>query len=181
MSAANPRHGWSVFSQVLALSVVAMSGGLASAALADEFKVENAVYMEGKEEPSSQSVTIFRGGDVYDCMKDPAEVVILDKSASRFILLDLTRNVRAELTTADVSSFCDRMQQQAAKSPDPVVKFLAEPKFLERYDEAAHQVTLNSPWVNYRLLLAPEANKENGGAVSGVLRLVRPAERLVGA
>ena len=86
-------------------------------------------------------------------------MVILDKSASRFILLDLTRNVRAELTTADVSSFCDRMQQQAAKSPDPVVKFLAEPKFLERYDEAAHQVTLNSPWVNYRLLLAPEANK----------------------
>ena len=71
MSAANPRHGWSVFSQVLALSVVAMSGGLASAALADEFKVENAVYMEGKEEPSSQSVTIFRGGDVLRLHERP--------------------------------------------------------------------------------------------------------------
>ena len=46
----------------------------------------------------------------------------------------------------------------AAKSKDPLVKLLAEPKFQERSDEAADELTLNSPWVSYRLTLAHEAS-----------------------
>ena len=36
-----------------------------------------------------------------------------------------------------------------AKKPDPLIQFMADPKFQEQYDESAGKLTLSSPLVTY--------------------------------
>jgi hypothetical protein len=132
-------------------------------ALAENFRVDNAVYAGDAKQPSNQSATIFHDGMVYDCMKQPAETVVFDKAAGKFILLNMANQTRTELTTGDVAAFANRLQVRAAAHSDPVVKFLADPKFQERYDETAGELTLQSSLVSYRLILStdePEAAAE---------------------
>ena len=119
-----------------------------------DFRVDNAVYLDDQKEPSSQSTTVFHDGVVYDYLQSPAETVVFDASAGRFVLLNLTRQTRTELTTDEVVGFVDRLQSVAAKSKDPLMKFLAEPKFQERSDERTGTLTLSGPRITYRLTLA---------------------------
>jgi len=136
-------------------------GGLTSgerSARGDDFRIDSSVYASDQKEPFSQSTTIFHGGMVYDYLRTPAETVVFDKAAGRFMLLNLTNHTRAELTTAEVIAVSDQLQQIAAKNTIPLVKFLAEPKFHEQSDEAAGELTLSSPWITYRMTLSHEAN-----------------------
>jgi hypothetical protein len=154
----NHHFGWILWLAIL----VAVTGQalIGKATVADEFKVENAVYVSTQEKAVSQSTTIFHGGAVYDFLTEPAEVAIFEKTGNRFILVDVARRTRTELSTENVTTFTQRLQQRAAKSADPLVKFLAEPKFEEQYDAARGELTLGSPLVSYRLVLAAEANQE---------------------
>ncbi len=128
----------------------------AKPAAAADFRIDNAVYLGESKEPLCRSTTIFHKGVVYDCMKAPSETIVFDMSAGRFILLNLKNRTRAELTTGEVASFADRMQEVAAQSLNPLIKFLAAPKFNEHVDQASGVLTLDSPLVVYRLTLAPE-------------------------
>jgi hypothetical protein len=131
--------------------------GQAGQALGEDFRVDNAVYAGDQKEPSSQSTTIFHAGVVYDCLKAPAETVVFDKTGGRFVLLNLSHRMRTELTTSEVAAFIDRLQPVAAKSKDPLVAFLAAPKFQERSDQPG-ELTLASPWITYRLVLSGESS-----------------------
>lgn len=128
-------------------------------ALADNFRVDNAVFVENEKKPSSQSVTIFADGVVYDCMKAPAEIVVFDKPAEKFVLLNQASRTRAELTTRDVAAFVRELQPLAAKNPDPLVKFLANPKFEDQYNAATGELTFSSPMMTYRLLLSTDQSQ----------------------
>jgi hypothetical protein len=126
---------------------------------AEDFRVDNAIYEGDRKEPTSESITIFHGGIVYDCIKSPTEIVVFDDIADRFILLNPSRRERAELTSTELATFVDQLQKLALKSKDPVVQFLAEPKFQERIDDTTGDLILSSPLVNYRVALSPQSNK----------------------
>jgi hypothetical protein len=134
-------------------------GDCGSQASGEDFRVNNEVFPNGQKEPANQSITIFHDGVVYDSMKSPAEIVVFEKTAGRFVLMNPASQTRTELTTADITTFVNQLQARAAnptaaKNPDPVVRFLADPKFQERYDESMGELTLTSPMVSYRLVLA---------------------------
>jgi hypothetical protein len=129
----------------------------APAALAEDFRIENTAYVAGQKEPPTESTTVFAGNVVYDFMKTPAETVVFDQSAARFVVLNLRSRTRTELTTDELARFTDRLQQLAARNSDPLVKFLAAPKFQEHFNEGTRELSLSSASVNYRLLLAQEA------------------------
>jgi hypothetical protein len=118
---------------------------------AAEFRIENSVYSENQKEPSSRSTTVFHAGMVYDFMQQPQELIIFDKVNGRFDLLDSTRRVRAELPVAKITTFTQELKQRAAANADPLIKFMAAPKFEEQYDEAAGELTLSSSWLVYRV------------------------------
>ena len=84
-------------------------------------------------------------------MQQPQELIIYDKVNGRFDLLDLTRHVRAELTTGEITTFTQGLKQRAAGSQDPLIKFMATPTFEEQFDEASGELTLTSPWLIYRV------------------------------
>jgi hypothetical protein len=138
--------------------------GFGSSASGEDFRVNNEVFPSGQKEPSSQSITIFHGGAVYDSMKSPAEIVVFDKAAGRFVLMNPANQTRTELTTADIAAFVKQLQARAAaptasKDPDPVVRFLADPKFQERFDESMGELALSSPMVSYRLVLSTDQSQ----------------------
>ncbi len=139
-------------------AAVAIVAATTAATSAEDFRVENRVYVADQKQPLSRSTTIFHGNMVYDCLAAPAETVVFDKAAGRFILLDLTRQLRCELSTSDVTTFVDQLQSLAAKSKDPAAKFLADPKFDEHSDNG-DELTLASPWVTYRVTMSREADR----------------------
>jgi hypothetical protein len=139
---------------LLTIAAACSALGHAGQASAEDFRVNNQVFPNNQKEPAGQSITIFHEGIVYDSMKSPAEIVIFDKPAGKFILMNPANQTRAELATADITAFVNQLQALAAKHPDPVVKFLADPKFQERFDESMGELTLTSPMVSYRLVLS---------------------------
>ena len=145
--------------------------GMAFRAMAEDFRVDNVASVDGQKGPPSESTTIFRGGAVYDFMTSPAETVVFDEASGSFTLLNLKLRSRAELTTSELAAFSDRLQQLAARSPEPVIKFLAVPQFQERFDAASGKLSLSSQWVTYRLELNAGGQSGGGRTVSSVLRL----------
>ena len=151
MSPLNPRALAAVLGAILTLGVVPVAVELA---VGEDFLVENKVFFGSGKKAASRSTTIFHNGLVYDYLDRPAEVIVFDKAAGRFTLLDTVRRVRAELAAGDVADLTRRLQQSAEAHPDPFIKFLADPKFREQFDETAQELTLSSQWLTYRVVLA---------------------------
>jgi hypothetical protein len=117
-----------------------------------DFRIENRVFVEKEKVPQSRSLTLFQAGMVYDFMFDPSEVTIFDKSAGRFVLLNMAKQEQTEVTTAEIDAFIEKLKRLADKQKDPLSKFFADPKFEERFDAASGELSLTSPWVSYRMI-----------------------------
>ncbi len=139
----------------LALGVLLSMGEAA----AGDFRIENTVYVGKSDKPVVRSTTIFHQGAVYDFMAEPAEVVVFDKQAGRFTLLDISRRVRTEMTTDQVAQFTAQLKKSAGGQTDPFAKFLAAPTFDEQFEKAPRRLTLSSPWMTYRMELAEPGSK----------------------
>jgi hypothetical protein len=127
--------------------------GIYSVVFGTDFRIENRVYSGDQNEPASQSLTIFNQGMVYDFLRDPIETIVFDKADKRFIVLDDARHIRTEITTATLDSFNEKLKDLAAKNQDPLMKFLADPVFNERFDPSRNELILQSPLVNYRVII----------------------------
>ncbi|NQU25937.1 MAG: hypothetical protein HQ567_32000 [Candidatus Nealsonbacteria bacterium] len=143
----------------LALGIVlADATGAAGEEPREDFRVENQVFLGDSKTPYCRTTTIFHQGMVYDFLDDPAEIIVLDKQAGRFVLLDTVHKLTTELTIDDVIQFTKRLQQSAENHSDPFVNFLAAPTFYERFDKEADELSLSSSWMTYRLqLLKPKS------------------------
>jgi len=78
-------------------------------------------------------------------------VTVFDTQRRRFVLLDLERRVKTELTTDRVADFSKRLKQWSEKQSDPFLKFLGDPSFDQAFDESTGELTFTSPWMSYRL------------------------------
>ncbi|HEY4760297.1 MAG TPA: hypothetical protein VIH42_06950 [Thermoguttaceae bacterium] len=129
--------------------VLILGLGFCSAAVGADFRVENGVYSGSHKEPISQSLTVFHQGVVYDFLQEPAETIVFDKAAGRFTILDDAQRIRSELTTTTVDSFIQKLKDRAGKLQDPLMRFFADPVFIERFDPSRGELLLQSPLVNY--------------------------------
>lgn len=124
----------------------------ASLQAAEEFRVENKVFVGSDKEPCTESTTIFYQGLVYDYLQEPAEVTIFDPQHRRFIFLDLSRRLKTELSADEVGALNHNLRDWAANQADPYLQFLADPRFDEQFDEQTGTLVLASPWVSYRVV-----------------------------
>jgi hypothetical protein len=146
------------FSTVLLAAMLLVAVTVAGPAFGEDFRVENRVFEGNQKMPCVESTTIFYDGAVFDYMKSPAETVVFEPAANRFVLLNLPNRTRTELSTTQLAAFVDHLQAVAAKNKDPLVKFLAAPKFEGPSEETAGEITLSSKLITYRVVLAPEAS-----------------------
>ncbi len=134
----------------LALGSIASPGAFLGAA--EDFRVENKVFIGSEKEPRIESTTLFCQGLVYDYLKEPAEITVFDAPHRRFVLLDLWRRVKTELSADEVAALNHNLRDWAAGQTDPYLQFLADPKFEEQFDEPSETLVLASPWVSYRVV-----------------------------
>ena len=73
--------------------------------------------------------------------------------------MNTANRTRAELATDNVTAIINRLQGRAPANADPVAKFLTDPKFQERFDESAGELTLSSALVSYRIVLSTEESQ----------------------
>jgi hypothetical protein len=139
-----------------ALFIACAAAADTPARAADEFRISNAVYVEGQDRPQSKSVTIFQAGLVYDFLADPAETVVFDKAHGRFALLDGARRVQCEVSTEEVAAFIDQAKKLLAGEKNaPQLHWLAAPTFDETFDSQSSELTLRGEWMTYQAQVLP--------------------------
>jgi hypothetical protein len=138
-------------------SAILAAGMLAATAAADDFYVQNKVFL-GKE--TIESTTVFSAGTVYDFLSSPDETTLFDAPRSRFVILDPTRRVKTLVSTEQVDGFMQKMKSEALNRPVPLLLFLADPKFEETYDADSGELVLSSEWMKYKVKTAPPKLEE---------------------
>ena len=124
-------------------------------AVAEDFRIETKVYVGDEEEPVSKSTTLFQGGIVYDFLATPEQIAVFRKpgggQSGRFILLDVERRVRTELSTDQLAGAMNKLRNWAARQRDPFLKFAANPQFEESFDRETGQLLLASHEESYTI------------------------------
>lgn len=137
------------------LLVGLLLGSVSTARLAaQDFRVDNRVFVDQEKTPSSQSTTIFRDGDIFDFLEQPEEFLIFLESRQEFVLLNVARRVRTDIPGARVVEFTDAMRQRAEKQDKPFLQFMANPLLEQEVDNNTGALTFRSPWITYRVLPA---------------------------
>lgn len=139
----------------VAAALSAWALGPVRGVVAEEFRVDNQVFIDDHREPRTRSTTIFSGGLVYDFLERPAEITIFDPAQKRFVLLDPARRVKTELTADEVWAVCLDLKKWAGTQTDPLLRFMAEPEFEEQFDEQTGELVFASPWLTYRVRCVP--------------------------
>jgi hypothetical protein len=122
------------------------------------FRVDNLVFSGRDTEPTVRTTTIFLNDDVYDFMEKPQEAIVLESELGRFTLLNMARRIRAELSVEQVTDLTQGLRERAVVHENPFLRFLADPEFDESFDLAASDLTLDSPWITYRVEVATPEN-----------------------
>lgn len=166
-----------------ALGVVLVPAGPATTIAAD-FRVENRVFVNSSKEPAAASTTIFYRGTVYDFLEKPAEVTVFDPLENRFILLDVDRQMKTELSTKTIDATLTRLRRLAEKSKDPKVRFLYHPEFAQTIDPKTNELVFDSDWMTYRVATAAAEDtvlarqyREFSDAYANLNMFLRPGSR----
>lgn len=127
-------------------------------AAAQDFRIESWVFRGKEKDPISESLTLCKGGVVYDfALPELNEITVFDPGHARFVLLDCTFRVKTILTTREVLDFVVNLKT----SPNYAKQsFLFEPSYKESYDAETKWLTLagkdNNP-ITYRAKLLDPA------------------------
>jgi hypothetical protein len=125
---------------------------------AEDFRVDTRVFAGSQPTPQSEGTTIFCEGFVYDFLKGDDEVIVLDRAQHRYVLLNLARNVRTELTQQEVNNFVDLIKGRTTSNSDPIVKFYGAPTFQQSFDPVAMDLKMQSDWLVYDARLVSASN-----------------------
>jgi hypothetical protein len=118
-----------------------------------DFRIDTDLFVGGKQgdesKPNNQVTTLFRGGVVYDFMSSPERVAIYDPQRHRFILLDPKQRTKVEIREQQLTQYVDHIRKWAADQDDPLLNFLADPKFEESFDEEQGELKLSAKLYSY--------------------------------
>lgn len=137
---------------ILVLGLITISTAFAiqsETALAQEFRIETELFVGNQNEPSSENLTLFKNGAIYDFLPvaDPKTIVIFDMTHKRFYLLDIEQKIKTTLDQAQLVDFTTRMKSnEALRSKAP---FLFDPQFTEDFDRTTEKLVLTSERLTY--------------------------------
>ena len=121
----------------------------------ESFRIETKIYVGEQEEPTSETMTLFEGGVVYDFLAAPKQIAVFRKPSAdrpgRFILLDPQREFRTELDTERIDRALTKIRDWASEQPDPMLRFAAAPEFEESYTAESGELVLASHLQTYRV------------------------------
>ena len=129
------------------LAWLALGAGLG---WADEFRIQNRVYVGKASAPSAVTVTLFARGLVYDVLSGPDEIVVFHPTGGRFVLLKPARKIRTEISTDQVNRMVETLQAELKNRGSGLSEFLAAPKF-EIDDSDSSDAKFTGDFAEYRV------------------------------
>ena len=129
---------------------------------------------QGREQVVANNFSLFQSGRVYDYVEAAGEVVMFDRAAKRFTVLNLDRNVYTTITFNELKRMLDarapKTQQyikelQAKKGSEAeritrMLTFQLHPVFETSYDAGSGALSLTSPSWKYSVSTQPWEDKE---------------------
>jgi hypothetical protein len=135
---------------VLVLSFLAAT---ASAAWAEDFRIETKIYAGDAKKPVSETVTLFFDNGVYDFLAEPEQIAVFTKptgrKAGRFTLLDPPNRVKTTLSTEQLAGAMEKLRTWAGRQSDPFLQFAANPQFKESFESGSGKLVLTSYQESY--------------------------------
>ncbi len=132
---------WGILAQQANSSTKRVVNGFAGA------YVENSILLDGAKSPKAQSLTIFRGGLVYDVSVGGPRVVIFDSEQGQLVLLDKDRKIKTEIRTADLEAAREQLRKWCLKQADSVLRFCGKPDF--EIDESNRRLAFRASEMQY--------------------------------
>lgn len=152
--------GLPTWKMIVYLAALALLNLCVAAAPAADWRVESRMYVAGDTTPFSRNTTLFADGVVYDFSEDAPEATIFQPKIDEFMLIDLKRKVRTTLSTGVIAEANDRVKRLAQADRSPLRQFMAQPKFVTKYDEATGELNLTSRWISYRVQTVAAADDD---------------------
>ena len=133
--------------------VLVMIATLTTTCVAQEFRIETDIYVDNRQKPASENLTIFNSDAVFDFQlarksDTPVEVVIYNFADGKFVLLDPSRKIKYEVDQEKLKHFVKSLQDDTEFRKR--MPFLFKPEFEASYDEQKGLVTLQSEYLTYR-------------------------------
>ncbi|HVC92857.1 MAG TPA: hypothetical protein VND64_04155 [Pirellulales bacterium] len=126
----------------------------------DDFHVQSKLFYPDKDEPVSESTTLFYAGRVYDFLSAADETTVFDPQNDEFKLLDSGRKLKTEITTGEIAQKINLLRTAArAQVHLPLAKFYIDPKFTESQNQNG-DVLLTSAYLEYKLKTFIPSNPE---------------------
>jgi hypothetical protein len=130
--------------------VLSVCGQLASAG--EDFAIRTQIYSGSGKTPVAENLTIFHAGKIYDfAERGPRSVTVFDTTTRRFVLAHPNRQVQTSLPADELIRFAAAELAKAKLTDNALVRFAAEPKFVESFDAASGRLSLTSPVWDYHV------------------------------
>ncbi|MBX7167417.1 MAG: hypothetical protein K1X74_13895 [Pirellulales bacterium] len=124
-------------------------------AQAQSWRAENRVYRGDERKPISHSVTLAEGTQIFDQLVGEDLATVYDQAGKRCTLLNPAGGVQVELSAAEVAAFEQGLRTWCGQQSEPVLRFLADPRFEERFDAEAGRLSLEHRWLSYQAQVTP--------------------------
>jgi hypothetical protein len=128
-------------------------GSSSTGAAAQEFRIASEVYMGESKTPLTSNLTLFSDQLICDfLMSDevnpkPLEVVIFDMRLKQFVLLNMSRKVRTEISDLQLNKLLENLAHETQVNERS--KFLISDSFAEETDWANNTLRLKSDNIEY--------------------------------
>lgn len=132
----------------------------ATSAAPPRFKVESIVDRGDAKYPIGRSTTLFSWEKVYDFLKDPHEITIVNWKDNCVILLNPSENEQAELSFDTVLQFEERIQSRIQRENGPRQWSATDPHLEVEVAPLQHRVTLKTAWLTYRITTRDDVDPE---------------------
>ena len=133
------------------LALICASGN----AVAQEFKIETAIFAGDQKLPVAQNVTLFQNDLIVDLKMDfanPPNIIstkVYDSRQKNVALLDHSRNVRLEISDNRLLQMVDGLRRDLSQKED--LQFLVNESFKESAMVDASKIVLTSPTIQYQV------------------------------
>lgn len=135
---------------------------VAQSAAAQQFRVENEIYMDGKSDPIVKTLTLFNSDLVYDFaflsagVDEVEQATLYDFSRNRFIVLDYGRKVKLEVSEEMLVQILSELAGKVDESKSAVLKEMAKPNFsIESID---NKLVFSGKSLKYEVITLPPKN-----------------------
>ncbi len=159
---------------VFGLALV-IAGSVTSVRAQDGFRIETDIFLEGKAEPLTQTLTLFQDGIAYDIPRqDGQDITMVDPSYDRIIRFSEATSLQTTVKISELKKLMESAKKQAENTGLAV--FLQGAQKVEASDE---RVVVGDEQLRYEASLQRPPKPENASIYAKTYREFADAVKLL--